>query len=137
MKHFFDSSVLVAAFDSLDSYHERAWEVFAEGTRGGSIALHTLGETFSVLTGKRGVRPQVAYETIKTNTTSFEKISLTEREYYAALERTERLGIRGGAVYDALILACARKAKATQIWTFNLRHFLLFAEDWADRVKEP
>jgi predicted nucleic acid-binding protein len=138
MSHFFDSSVLVAAFDTLDEFHERAREVFIAGSEaGGAVALHTLAETFAVLTGRRAVRAQVAYETIETNTRSLETIVLTAREYYDTMERAESLAIRGGAVYDALILACARKAKAPTIWTFNKRHFAFFAPDLADRIREP
>lgn len=138
MKEFFDTSVLVAAFDSKDNFHERGWKVFVGGSESGAaVAMHTLAETFAVLTGRRAVRPQVAYEAIEANTQSLEKISLTAKEYYRTMERAESLGIRGGAVYDALILACARKAKATRVWTFNARHFELFAGDLRDRIKEP
>ena len=52
-------------------------------------------------------------------------------------ERDSEAGVRGGAIYDALILACARKATATQIWTLNARHFLLFAPELSGVVCEP
>jgi predicted nucleic acid-binding protein len=38
-------------------------------------------------------------------------------------------GVTGGRTYDAAIAACARKAHARELITFNERHFLPFAGD--------
>ena len=65
------------------------------------------------------------------------KISLPGAEYLRVLEAAQGLGVRGGAIYDALILACARKAKSRTIWTLNARHFILFAPDLSSRIREP
>ena len=135
--HFFDTSILVAAFDDRDSCHERAFSLFTRHAERAAIAVHTLAETFSILTGRRGWRPSQAFEILRTNTTFLRKISLGSSDYLRTCESAEELGIRGGAVYDALILACARKAKATQIWTLNARHFVLFAPDLSNVIREP
>jgi len=67
----------------------------------------------------------------------FKTISLTESEYVQVVEGLARLGHSGGMIYDALILACARKSKATRIYTLNPRHFRLVAPDLAARIVEP
>src|SRR5437660_161445 len=129
MIHFFDTSLLIAAFDDQDMHHHRAWPVFARHATGAAIAAHTLAETFSILTGRRAWRPKDAFAVLRANTEPMNKVILPAADYLHVLEEAEVLGIRGGAVYDALILACARKAKAETIWTLNARHFLLFAAD--------
>jgi len=67
----------------------------------------------------------------------FKTISLTEPEYVQAVEGLARLGHSGGMIYDALILACARKSKARRIYTLNPRHFCLIAPDLSSRIIEP
>src|SRR6476469_9983050 len=124
MKHFFDTSMLVAAFDDQDQKHALAWPIFLRHAEEGAMATHSLGETFSVLTGKRGWRAQLASEVVATNTSPLEKITLEAGEYLETLEKAERLGIRGGAIYDGLILACARRCRASDIWTLSTRHFV-------------
>ena len=49
-------------------------------------------------------------------------------DYFIAVERTARLGISGGAIYDALIVQAAVKSNAEQIVTFNERHFVRVSE---------
>lgn len=137
MSHFFDTSILVAAFDDEDIDHQRALPVFLRHAENAVIATHTLAETFSILTGRRAWRPRDASLILRTNTAPIAKVNLTPREYLLVIEQAENAGIRGGAIYDALILACARRAKATAIWTFNSRHFLLFAPDLRTKVHEP
>src|SRR5688572_29357707 len=137
MKHFFDTSLLVAAFDDQDTNHERARPVFMRHAAGAAIATHTIAETFSILTGRRAWRAGDAFEILRTNTAPMQKITLLPGDYLGAMVSAESIGIRGGAVYDALILACARKAKASAIWTLNARHFLLFARELTDRIREP
>lgn len=137
MSHFFDTSVLVAAFDDQDAHHERARPVLLRQASGAAIALHSVAETFSILTGRYGWRPADAFEVLQANTAFLKKVSLTPAQYLHTLESAESLGIRGGAIYDALTLACARKVNAAHVWTFNTRHFLHFAPDWTGRIREP
>lgn len=135
--HFFDTSILVAAFDDQDSSHEKSFSIFSQFAEEGGIAVHTMAETFSILTGRRGWRAGQAFEALETNTADLQKIMLDAADYLKVCKEAEALGIRGGAVYDALILACARKAGATQIWTLNVRHFEMFAPDLSGVIKEP
>jgi predicted nucleic acid-binding protein len=43
----------------------------------------------------------------------------------------------GERIYDALLLACARKSGADVIYTFNSRHFIRVAPDLTDRIQAP
>jgi hypothetical protein len=43
----------------------------------------------------------------------------------------------GGIIYDALLLASARKVSADRIYTWNLGHFRMIAPDLAARIVEP
>ena len=64
-------------------------------------------------------------------------VSLTPTEYLAAIQGLATLGHSGAMIYDALLLACARKAKANRIYTLNQKHFRLVAPDLASRIHEP
>src|SRR5690349_10706763 len=103
MIHFFDTSLLIAAFDDQDAQHGRAWPVFTRHATGATIATHTLAEAFSILTGRRAWRPKDAFEILQANTEPMSKVTLPAAEYLHVLEHAEAMGIRGGAVYDALI----------------------------------
>jgi predicted nucleic acid-binding protein len=45
--------------------------------------------------------------------------------------------LTGGIIYDCLLLACARKAQAERICTWNVRHFRSIAPDLAERIVTP
>ena len=64
-------------------------------------------------------------------------VQLTPDEYFDAAVRLGRAGIPGAQIYDALLLACARKVNADVIYTWDLRHFRAVAPDLADRIVEP
>ena len=54
---------------------------------------------------------------------------LTAQETWDAVRNAERLGVRGGQMYDALIATAALKAGASAILTWNRRNFEPFAAD--------
>jgi hypothetical protein len=62
-------------------------------------------------------------------------ISLTEDEYFTALE-TVSASIIGGAAYDALIARCAVKTGAEVLLTWNLRDFTRFGRSCLAPVKQ-
>lgn len=64
-------------------------------------------------------------------------IALTVDEHVQAIEGAAEAGIAGGACHDAIIAACAMKAKAQTIYTWNLRHFHRLGPQISSRVKEP
>jgi predicted nucleic acid-binding protein len=64
-------------------------------------------------------------------------VSLESTEYFRAIRQAAINGIVGGTIYDALLAACAIKAKAETIYTDNERHFRMFGPEVARRVKRP
>jgi predicted nucleic acid-binding protein len=64
-------------------------------------------------------------------------IALDSDEYFEAIDGMSRRGLSGVVIYDALILACARKARAERIYTWNLRHFRMVAPDLAAKIVTP
>jgi predicted nucleic acid-binding protein len=102
--------------------------------------MHSLAELFNVLSGRPlplRLSPLDAAKVVAHLARRFKTISLTASEYVEAVEGLARLGHSGGMIYDALIMACARKAKASRIYTLNPRHFRLVAPDLSSRIIEP
>ncbi len=64
-------------------------------------------------------------------------IALDEAEYADAIRQISEQRLVSGSVYDALLLACTRKAKAEVIYTWNLNHFVKIAPDLARRIRTP
>jgi predicted nucleic acid-binding protein len=50
-------------------------------------------------------------------------IALDAGHYRGLLENAPDSSVSGGAIYDAVILACARSAGAEELLTFNPRQF--------------
>src|ERR1019366_6401498 len=130
---FVDTSVVVAASTVLDRRHDACVDVLAVADkRGGCCSMHSLAEIFNVLSGRPlplRLSPLDAAKVVAHIAQRFTVISLTASEYVQAVEGLARLGHSGGMIYDALILACARKAKASRIYTLNPKHFRLVAPD--------
>ena len=130
MKALFDTSVLRAALEESHQFRHRAlaWlERIHQGEIDGVISAHVLAELYSNLTGQ--VRPLIpttsALDLIGRNVLpTFEIVALTADDYRLVLERAARTNIRGGSIYDALIVQAALRAGAEQIVTFNERHFI-------------
>jgi len=64
-------------------------------------------------------------------------VTLTEEDYFLTVRDSARAGRIGGIIYDALLLACARKVNADRIHTWNIGHFRMIAPDLAGRIVEP
>lgn len=140
MKQFFDTSVLLAAFVEDEPNHEACADAVATSTDS-CVYSHALVEAFSLLTGGRlSVRlaARDASALIQTNLVEkMDVISLNTTEVASALCDAEGLGVRGGAIYDLLHLTAARKAKADEVLTLNVRHFRAFASDIAAKIRSP
>lgn len=134
-----DSSVLVPVFLVDHEHHESSLDLFLRfKKREVSCAAHSMAEVYATLTrlpGKHRLSAAQAMLCVGEIRERLSLIALTEDEYFAALERTASLGIAGGTTYDALIVACALKAKAETIYTWNLRHFEQF--DLPGRIETP
>ena len=64
-------------------------------------------------------------------------VSLDGEEYFAVVRRCAEKGFTSGKVYDALLLACAAKARAQTIFTLDEKHFRAIAPDLASRIQSP
>ncbi len=79
----------------------------------------------------------VAMQAIEAFLLRMRLIALTSEEYLRTVRETARNGHSGGMVYDALLIACARKSKSEHIYTWNLKDFRAIAPDLADRIITP
>jgi predicted nucleic acid-binding protein len=133
VKWFFDTSVLVAALLPGHPHHARSFPVFASATRKqAACAAHGLAEAYSTFTnypGKERMSAEAASLVVQEIERRFTLVWLDADEYWKAIHRMAQLGVVGGAVYDGLVAACALKAGADHLYTWNVRHFdLLGAE---------
>lgn len=90
------------------------------------LAAHSLAETYAVLTrlpAKNRLRSGDAIALLDANWRETRVVHLTARETWRALRQAQRRGVIGGRTYDMLIAACALKAGASTIITWNVRHF--------------
>jgi predicted nucleic acid-binding protein len=103
-------------------------------------AGHCLAEVYAVVTGMPGkdrASPDEALLFLNDVRERLGLITLSEPEYFKALEQAAAAGILGGTVYDALIAKCALKANAQVIYTWNVKHFNRLGENVAARVRQP
>lgn len=106
-----DTSVVVAAFASWHDAHRIA---AATLTRRPRLPAHVLVESYSVLT-----RLPAPHTAAASDVTAFLRdrfpaapLVLPAKAYALLLQAVASSGVQGGAVYDALIAATARHAKA-------------------------
>jgi predicted nucleic acid-binding protein len=141
VKRFFDTTVLVAALLPDHPHHARSFPMFASATRKQSAcAAHSLAEAYSTFThypGKERMSAEVASLLVQGIEDRFTLVSLDGDEYCAAIRRMAQMGIVGGAVYDGLVAACALKAGADHLYTWNVRHFDLLGVEIKKLVKMP
>jgi predicted nucleic acid-binding protein len=64
-------------------------------------------------------------------------IALDADEYADLLEKAAAMGVVGGAIFDAILAACALKSGAKTIYTWNVRHFGRFGPEITRRVRTP
>jgi predicted nucleic acid-binding protein len=141
VKAFFDTSVLMAVVREADRRHVASRKCLLQiSPHEGSCAAHTLAELYASLTGMRPpnrLRPDQAALIVEQFRTKLDCIALTAEETFQAVQHTAALKLLGGIIYDALLLACARKIQAEQIYTWNVKHFQMVAPDLAERIVTP
>ncbi len=144
VKVFVDTSVLVAGCVRLHPHFARAHPVLAAaGAKANEflISAHSLAEVYAVLTTlpvQPRIVPTEARLIIGTNIVPhFRRVAVTAKLYESAVARCAEWGVAGGVVYDALLLECARSARADRIYTFNTRDFQRLAPDLAGRIAAP
>jgi predicted nucleic acid-binding protein len=138
---FLDTSVLIAASDASDPRHPGSRSLLAAAKPAThACGAHTLAEAYAVLSrlpGGRKVRPEFAGRLVEQIATRMSIVSLSAEDYAATLREAARMGLAGGIVFDALLLACARKVEAQRIYTWNEKHFRMVAPDLAERILTP
>lgn len=139
MNRFLDTSVILASLDPDEAHHAACDRVVSAG--GNAAFVHALAETFSILTGGRHGRrlgAATAARLIEQSVVPYVRTqALTGKEMMAALSDCESRGVRGGAVYDWLHLAAARKAGAEVLVTLDLRDFQSLARPGDPRIEMP
>jgi predicted nucleic acid-binding protein len=110
MKVFFDTSALVTAIvDQLPNHAAALAECYA---------------TLTALPLPRRIQPAEATRLIEENfLVHLEVIPWSVADYKAALTRVTTLGMRSGAIYDALHVRCAERAGCDRIITYNVTDF--------------
>jgi predicted nucleic acid-binding protein len=144
MRIFLDTSVLVASLVSTHPHHQAAMAVVRRVLSAkdeGTVAAHGVAETYAVLTTlpvSPRIGPEVARRLITDNVVAhFQTIALTSREHERLIDGLAENGIAGGTTYDALQAACAEKAGASRLYTFNVGHFRRVAPHLAKRIVAP
>lgn len=92
-----------------------------------TLAAHSLVECYSVLTRlprPHRMAPGPVLELIRASFVDRGTVvALSSERYLELLSTVGAAGLPGGRVYDAVIAACAREAKADVLLTFNVRDF--------------
>jgi predicted nucleic acid-binding protein len=133
--YLLDTSCLVAAVCEWHSHHEPTRREIERRTAAGespTLAAHSLAEAYSVLTRlpvPHRLRPEDALAVLEANWSQARLVALGPADYRSALRRCRDAGIGGGAVYDALIASCARKARVATVVTWDVAGFERFLED--------
>jgi predicted nucleic acid-binding protein len=141
---FCDTSIFVRAFVQQHEHYERASEVLRRVKTGedrGYVALHTLAETYAVLTAMTS-RPRLSPTMVESLITEnilqhFSPLMLTPADYIRALRALVARSLIGGITYDALVLESARIVAPERFYTFNPSDFLRVAPEWAHIICEP
>ena len=141
MKSFFDTSVLVPVFVPGHQHHERSLSVFSGADRNSAYCgTHSLAEVYASLTrlpGKYRAAPEQALMCLDTIGERLNLIALEVAEHISAIREAAGLGIEGGALYGALLAACATKAQADILYTWNTRDFQRLGPNITGRLRTP
>jgi len=131
-----DTSCIVAAVSSWHEHHERAINEIQSRLKKRQkmiVAGHALIEAYSVLTrlpAPHRISAQDASTLLLANfVENVETVTLNPSGYTQLLEDAAHAGIFGSRIYDAVIAASARQARAGTLITFNARHFQDLAGD--------
>lgn len=139
MSDFFDSSWLVATLVEDEKHHglcRRELEQALENETAWA-AQHSLAEVFHTITGKKGVPPQQAAELLHRNFDQVRWLPITKQDYWHCMDSSHRVGARGGAIFDLLLLQAAERHGAKRVHTLNKRHFLALGPQLRNRILGP
>lgn len=137
---FFDTNILVAATIPNHVHHQASSDRLAQLRHGrGACASHSLAETYTTLTrpNRYNLPPSDAARIVERIADTYKIVSLTPADYVRTIDASALAGLAGPIIYDALLMACARKIHALAIYTHNVKHFRRVAPDLASRIREP
>ena len=126
-----DTSCMVPLVSPWHEHHQPATREIDRRLAAGetlTVAAPSLVEAYSVLTRMpqpRRISPTQALTALERNFMGrgVEMVALDVGEYYRLLSEAQDAGIAGGNIYDAVIAACAQKARVDTLLTFNERQF--------------
>jgi predicted nucleic acid-binding protein len=140
---FFDTSVYLAASLAAHEKHQPCFAVLERAVskrQKMACGVHSMSELYSTLTRlplPHRLSPHDAIA-IVNRIESFTKLfGVSPSEQMKIIRDCATRHLVSGIVHDAELVACARKADATAIYTLNARHFLLAAPDLAHLIHEP
>ena len=141
MKVFFDTSVLLPVFYADHPRHEESVAVFrAENKRQSACAAHSAAELYATLT-RLPVRPRIAADQAMLFIESLRErvtiVSLDGDDYLETLLEISQRQLIGGVVYDAVTAACARKVRASVLYTWNPADFERLQIDRGPVIRTP
>jgi predicted nucleic acid-binding protein len=131
-RYLLDTNCIVAA---VCTWHEHHQSTLAELERRSLareeavLAAPTLVEAYAVLTRlppPYRLGHDEAFGLLEANWGATSAVALTGAETWRVLREARAAGVGGGLVYDALVAACARKARAATLLTWNVRHLERF-----------
>jgi predicted nucleic acid-binding protein len=109
VKCFLDTSVLIAAFLEGDMHHADCRALLLQmRPETAACGAHSLAEFYSVLTRlpvPLRLRAEQAWLLLEDLHQRVTTIALTSAEHFHELKRIAEMGIQGGQVYDALLIA--------------------------------
>ena len=130
-----DTSCLIALVCDWHEHHPATLAAVEGRLEAGArlaLAAPALVETYSVLTrlpAPQRLSPADALDLLSQNfEAKADSVALAADEYWSLLRGAPTIAVYGGRIYDAVIAACARKAKARELLTLNLKHFESFAD---------
>jgi predicted nucleic acid-binding protein len=128
MKAFFDTSVLVPVFYRPHVHHQESMGLFLQADKQSACCgVHSLAELYSTVTRMPGrINADQAMVLIAEVRERLSISALDAGEYVRTLEK-----------YDALLAACAIKANAETIYSWNMRHYSMLGPEVAARLRRP
>ena len=136
-----DTSCMVAAVCSWHEGHEAAADEIDRRLRAREhlvIAGPALAEAYAVLTRQPAPHRLEAADARDVLRVSFVRqgriVALEAGRYVRLLAQAPDRGITGEAFYDAVVAACAIKARVQAILTFNVAHFQPYADEGVEIV---
>jgi predicted nucleic acid-binding protein len=135
-----DTSVVVAALVGWHEEHEAARKVLERALVAERLVLPapSLIEAYAVMTrlpSPHRLSPADAAALLRETFAGESTVALDGGEVWQLIDDLENNQIAGGRSYDSHILACARKAGATRLLTFNERDFLALGDPRIEIVR--